>query len=91
MKPRALLEHVEGHVALERAARRDHPHNPEVAPEGTVARIKVCESTVKMAAVALKVTLVAPVKSVPKISTAAPILPAEGCVSTNAPRPVDRL
>jgi hypothetical protein len=46
-----------------------------VAPEGTVAMIKELETTVKAAEVPLKLTLVAPVRSVPKISTNAPAGP----------------
>lgn len=64
---------------------------PVVAPAGTVAPIKELEITLKTAAVPLKVTLVAPVRLVPRISTTAPALPEVGCVSTNGPRPTDRL
>src|SRR5580658_8133593 len=64
---------------------------PVVAPVGTVAAIKECESTVKTAAVPLKLTLVAPVRSVPRILTVPPAGPEVGCVSTNGPRPTDRL
>jgi hypothetical protein len=38
----------------------------------------------------LNVTLVAPVRSLPRILTAAPTLPNVGCVFTNGPRPTDR-
>jgi len=64
---------------------------PEVAPAGTVVVISELETTVKTAAVPLNVTLVAPVRLVPRIVTAFPTLPEEGSVSTNGPRPVDRL
>jgi hypothetical protein len=37
------------------------------------------------------VTLVAPVRFVPRILTATPTLPEVGFVSTNGPRPTDRL
>jgi hypothetical protein len=37
------------------------------------------------------VTLIASVRSVPRILTAAPALPEFGNVSTNGPRPTDRL
>jgi hypothetical protein len=47
--------------------------------------------TLNFAAVPLKVTLVAPVRSVPRILTAAPTLPEFGSVSTNGPRPTDWL
>src|SRR5687768_10216721 len=40
---------------------------PLVAPAGTVARIAVAEVTVKVAALSLKATAVAPVKPVPLI------------------------
>src|SRR5579859_7487132 len=56
---------------------------PVVAPEGTVVVIKERETTVKTAAVPLNLTLVAPVRSVPRILTAAPTLPEVGCVFTN--------
>jgi hypothetical protein len=54
-----------------------------VAPTGTVARIKELDLTVKLAAVWLNVTLVAPVKFVPRMFTDAPTLPEVGIVSTN--------
>ena len=40
-----------------------------MAPTGTVARIAVAEVTVKLAAIPLKLTAVAPVKSVPLMVT----------------------
>ncbi len=64
---------------------------PVVAPDGTVVSISDFEMTLNSAAVPLKVTLVAPVRSVPRILTAAPTLPEFGNVSTNGPRPTDRL
>ena len=64
---------------------------PVVAPAGTVVVISEPETTLKAAAVPLKLTLVAPVRSVPRIVTAAPALPEVGSVSTNGPRPTDRL
>jgi len=64
---------------------------PVVAPAGTVVVIKELETTVKTAAVPLKVTLAAPVRLVPRILTAAPTLPEAGCVSTNGPKPTDSL
>jgi len=45
------------------------------------------ETTVNVAAVPLKVTLVAPVKSVPRILTAASVLPKVGSVFTSGPKP----
>src|SRR5208282_4367496 len=64
---------------------------PAVAPGGTLVSISDFDRTAKVAAVPLKVTLVAPFKSVPRILTAAPTLPEVGTVSTNGPRPTDRL
>jgi hypothetical protein len=64
---------------------------PVVAPAGTVVVIKYLDATVKAAAVPLKLTPVAPVRSLPRISTAAPTAPEVGRVSTNGPRPTDRL
>jgi hypothetical protein len=40
---------------------------PVVAPTGTVVLIAVCDSTVKVADVPLKVTLVVPARLVPKL------------------------
>jgi hypothetical protein len=64
---------------------------PEVAPDGTVALISVADMTVNCAGVPLNVTRVAPVRSVPRILTVAPTLPAAGSVLTNGPRPADIL
>jgi len=64
---------------------------PVVAPTGTLVVISEADFTVKTAAVPLKVTLLAPVRSVPKIVALAPALPEVGSASTNAPRPTDRL
>ena len=65
---------------------------PVVAPGGTVVAMKVpVELTVNVAAVPLKVTLVAPVSLLPRILTFAPTLPEFGSVSTNGLRPTDRL
>jgi hypothetical protein len=60
---------------------------PVVAPLGTVVVISVLETTLKVAALPLKVTLVAPVRLLPRIMTAAPALPEAGKVSTNGPAP----
>jgi len=49
---------------------------PVVAPAGTVVLILVFEFTVKVAAVPLKVTAVAPVKLLPVIVTMVPTLQA---------------
>ena len=59
---------------------------PVVAPVGTLVVIKELEVTRKAAVLPLKVTLVAPVKSFPRILTAAPTLPEVGRVSANGPR-----
>jgi hypothetical protein len=64
---------------------------PVVAPVGTAVVINAAETTVNVAAVPLKVMLVASVRSVPRILPAAPTLPEAGRVLTNGPRPTDRL
>src|SRR5262249_27281271 len=64
---------------------------PVVAPVGTVVLISVRETTVNLAGVPLKVTLVAPVRLVPKIWTGFPTLAEVGFVSTKGPRPADKL
>src|SRR6202451_630414 len=64
---------------------------PVVAPVGTVVVISELETTLKVAAVPLKVTLVAPVSLVPRILIAAPTLPEVGNVSTNGPSPRSEL
>jgi hypothetical protein len=64
---------------------------PELAPTGTVVLISDFETTVNIAVVPLKVTLVALFKFVPRIVTAAPTLPEVGLVSTNGPSPTPRL
>jgi hypothetical protein len=64
---------------------------PVVAPAGTVAVISVAETTLKVAAVPLKRTLVAPVKLLPKIVTSAPTMPEPVRVSTKGFSPADRL
>src|ERR1039458_4227500 len=64
---------------------------PVVAPAGTVVVIRYLDTTVNVAAVPLKLTLVAPVRSLPRILTAAPTGPEVVCVSTNGTRPTDKL
>src|ERR1039458_4623206 len=64
---------------------------PVVAPVGTVVVTREGERTVKVAAAPLKVTLVAPVRFVPRILTLAPTLPDVGRVFTNGPSPMDSL
>lgn len=64
---------------------------PVVAPVGTVVFISEAETTVNVAAVPLKLTLVAPLRFVPRITTALPTLPEVGTVLTNAASPVDSL
>ena len=64
---------------------------PVVAPDGTLVSISDFEMILNFAAVPLKATLVAPVRSVPRILMAAPTLPELGSVSTKGPRPMDRL
>ena len=64
---------------------------PLVAPAGTLVVISELETTVNATAVPLKVTPVVPVRSVPRILTAAPTLPEVGSVFTKGARPIDRL
>ena len=63
---------------------------PVVAPEGTVVMICDGETTVKAAEAPLKLTLVVPVRLVPRILIRAPTLPDPGSVSIKGPRPVSR-
>src|ERR1035441_6472385 len=65
--------------------------SPVVAPAGTVAVISELDATVKFPALPLKLTLVAPVRLVPRILTVVPTFPAVGCVSTNGGKPMERL
>jgi hypothetical protein len=60
---------------------------PVVASAGTMVVISALETTVNVAGVPLKVTLVVPVKLFPRILTPAPTLPLTGTVSTDAPSP----
>jgi len=60
---------------------------PVVAPAGTVVVISALDATLKTAVLPLKVTLVAPVRLVPRILTAAPTAPESVWVSTNGPKP----
>jgi hypothetical protein len=64
---------------------------PMVALAGTVVVISVLETTLKAAAVPLKLTAVAPVRFVPRMVTFIFVLPDVGMVSTNGPNPVARL
>src|SRR5580658_2542660 len=64
---------------------------PVVASVGTVVVISDLELTLNVAGVPLKVTLVAPVRKLPRILTVAPTLPEVGSVSTNWPSPTFRL
>src|SRR4030095_1171993 len=69
VKPRPLVAVPLGVVTVIR---------PVVAPTGTVVSIRVEETTLKLAAVPLKRTLVAPVKFVPVIVTGVPTGPLVG-------------
>lgn len=60
---------------------------PLVAPAGTVVAISEPDTTLKVAAVPLKVTEVEPVRLVPRIMTDAPTSPEVGRVATNGPSP----
>src|SRR5208282_1376770 len=64
---------------------------PLVAPAGIVARIRVFDETVNVAAVPLKVTLVVPVRLFPRMKTFVPTLPEVGRVKTNGRSPSERL
>ena len=64
---------------------------PLVAPMGTVALMAELDTTLKEAAVPLNVTAVVPVRLLPRIMAEVPTLPKAGFVSTNGPRPVERL
>ena len=57
----------------------------------TVVVISELETTVRVAAVPLNLTLDAPVRLVPRIVTTAPTLLEVGSVLTNGPNPVDSL
>ena len=63
---------------------------PVVASMGTVVVIKEGEATLNVAAVPLKVTLVAPIRFVPRIFTEAPTLPEVGSVPIKDFRPTDK-
>ena len=62
---------------------------PEVAPVGTLVLICVLETTVNLAAVPLKLTLVAPVRLLPRITTALFTGPELGTVLTKGLRLID--
>src|ERR1019366_2257982 len=64
---------------------------PVVAPAGTVVVISEADTTLNVAGVPLKLTLVAPVRFVPRMVTGVPTAPMVGCVSTKGGRPVDIL
>jgi hypothetical protein len=64
---------------------------PLVAPAGTVAVISEADETVNAAEVPLKLTLVAPVRFVPRILTTDPTGPKVVWVLTNGPNPSERL
>jgi hypothetical protein len=65
--------------------------NPVVAPSGTLAQMRVFETTVNAAAVPLNMTQLTSARSVPRILTGVPTLPEVGSVSTNGPSPTARL
>jgi hypothetical protein len=65
---------------------------PVVAPVGTeVVIAEPVELTLNIAAVALNVTLVVPVRLVPRIVTFAPTSPVLVCSATNDPKPTFKL
>jgi hypothetical protein len=59
---------------------------PVLAPAGTAVVIRYLDSTLNVAAVPLKLTLVAPVTSLPRILTPVRTSPEVVCVSTNGPQ-----
>ena len=65
--------------------------NPLVAPAGTVAVISVVDTTVKVAAVPLKLTAVAPLTLLPRMITLVSALPTLGKARTNGGKPTDNL
>jgi len=93
LRMRILWQHVERYVARKGAAGcPGHLDRAGGGSVGTVVEIAVPEGlTVNAAAVPLNVTLVAPVRSVPKIVTAVATLPDVGSVFANGPKPTDRL
>jgi len=64
---------------------------PVVAPAGTVARISLADTAVKVAGAALNVTSDAPVRLFPRIITCAPAPPPMGESWMKGPSPIDRL
>jgi len=64
---------------------------PVVAPLGTVAVMYVSDTTVNVAGVSLKVTLVVPVRLFPRIPIVMLTLPKFDVAFTNGPKPIDRL
>ena len=60
---------------------------PVEAPSGTVVVMSEADVTVNDAAMPLKVTLVVPIRLVPRILTARPTFPEVGSVFTNEPSP----
>jgi hypothetical protein len=64
---------------------------PLDVPLGTVVVISVAETTLNVAAIPSKLTVVAPVRFVPRIVTLFPAAPDAGMVLTNGPSPVLRL
>src|SRR5580658_1987969 len=64
---------------------------PVVAPTGTAAVISVLDTTVKVAGMPLKVTLVASVRLFPKMITDDPTEPELVTVSTNGLSPTESL
>ena len=60
---------------------------PVVAPSGTLALMYVSDSTVNAAATPLNVTLVDPVRPLPRMMMFCPTLPATGTGCTEGPMP----
>ena len=64
---------------------------PLVAPVGTVVVISVADTTVNDDEVPLKLTLVVPVRFVPRMIVEDPTFPCGASTFTNGPRPVANL
>ena len=71
----ALRSYAERKIAHQRSVRSFDSNLPVVAPLGTVATIKVGDSTLNCAAIPLNVTAVVPVRLSPRIATREVTLP----------------
>ena len=85
------LWHPEEHVARKRAGGCYHADLSGGSPGRYGGRDFGSRNDRERTSVSLKLTLVAPVRSLPRILTAAPTSPEVGSVLTNGLRPTDRL